>query len=241
MAYLFHQPNSNLISTELAPENSLLYQHSHTILNLFSTNYSNILKLRLNWRFPKLKTDDSENLVSSVVTLIPKPYIDALLAFNKMVEDRNVSWAVGGDMGEILRTVNVEPDCIEILTSEEGATQIWQSVQEYKPTEATLQTQLLQRPFKIEEKEFPVYVRSHYFEFNLNGIKIKIHGNLQYRIDRWDWGDPVEFKPDEIYVLNKKINVVPLPIKYEIYVYLRWTDRAEKISRVLLRGRRKHR
>jgi len=173
--------------------------------------------------------------LSRVLSIIPQKYIDALLALHARLEDKNIGWSISGDLGEELRTINVNPDCIEILTSKEGVEQIWEAMKEFNPTTIAFQTQQLSRNAIVEEKEYPVYVQSHYFDFSIDMTKVKVHGDLQYRIDTWDWGDKLEFTPEYTYLVGKKIAVVPLSLKYELYQMLGWTDRAEKIRQVLER------
>ena len=57
----------------------------------------------------------------------------------------------------------------------------------------------------------------------------KVHGDLQFKVDDWDWGDVLEFDPEYVYVVGAKIAVVPLSVKYELYRSLGWIDRVEKI------------
>lgn len=70
-------------------------------------------------------------------------------------------------------------------------------------------------------------------DFNLDAVRVKVHGDLQFKVGSWDWGDKLEFTPDYVYVTGKKTAVVPLPFKYELYRSLGWADRAEKIRRAI--------
>ncbi len=183
--------------------------------------------------------DEAMEQLSKVLTIIPKQYIDTLLALRKKLEGKNVEWSIGGDLGEELMTVQVEPDCVEILTSEKGVEQIARALAEFKPSRVNFQTQKLPRTAKIGGKEYPVYIRSRYCDFNVGKTKVKIHGDLQYRIDDWDWGDKLEFTPVTVSIVGETIHVVPLSIVYELHQRLGWTDRAEKVKNVITRGRRK--
>lgn len=176
-------------------------------------------------------------LMNGIISIAPTAYIDALLALDKKLHGRNVEWAVGGDLGEVLRTVNVEPDCIEIQTSKDGTDKIVEATSEFNPRDVSLETQQLPRNAVIEGKEYPVYVRSYYSEFNIGAVKVKVYGAIQYKLDDWDWGDKVEFTPDYVYVVGKKTAVVPLSLKYEFYQSLGWADRAQKIKQTLDRRR----
>jgi hypothetical protein len=173
--------------------------------------------------------------MNQVVTLIPVSYVDALLIFNSKLEGRDIAWSVTGNLGEALRTVHVEPDYVEIVTNSAGAEQIFQAVQEYTPSEIQQVTEALPRKAVVDEKEYPISVRSYFFKFKIGSVEFRIHGDLQYRIADWDWGDKFEFDPDYVYIVGQKISVVPLTIKYNLYRGLGWTDRAEKIVRVLHR------
>jgi hypothetical protein len=176
-------------------------------------------------------------LLNGVISIAPRTYIDALLVLHRKLDGKNIEWAVGGDLGEVLRTVNVEPDCIEILTSKEGAEKIVEATLEFAPRTVALEIQRLPRNATIEGKEYPVYTRSYYSEFNIGAVHVKVHGDTQYRLNDWDWGDKVEFTPDYVYVVCKKIAVVPLTFKAEFYQSLGWADRAEKIKQTLDRRR----
>ena len=179
-------------------------------------------------------------VLNGVISITPRGYVDALLTLHRILEDKNVEWTVGGDLGEALQTVNTEPDCIEILTTKEYAGKIFEANSEFNPTKISLEIQQLPRIAAIKGKEYPIFARSVYSEFKIGSIKVKVYGDLQYRIADWEWGDKVEFTPDYVYVVGKKTAVVPLSLKYEFYQSLGWTDRAEKIRQTLDR-RKAHR
>ncbi len=167
--------------------------------------------------------------------VIPGPYLDVLLILHDKLKNVKDTWAVGGQLGESLRAVRNDPTSVEILTSEKGVEQIFQAITEYSPTVPTAKTEKLSRDALIEGKAYPTYLRSLYSEFQIRNIKVKVFGNLQIKINDWDWGDPLEFSPEFTIVVGKKIDVVPLAIKLELYTLLGWIDRAEKIKKVLAR------
>ncbi len=175
--------------------------------------------------------------LSRVLSIIPRKYIDALLVLHAKLVGSDVDWAVGGDLGEQLRTINVEPDRIEILTSRDSVPKIAEAVKNFNPSKLSFEVQKLSRDAKIEGKEYPAYVRSYYFNFNIGTIRVDVYGDIQYKIDSWDWGDKIEFIPEYVSLVGKQIAVVPLKLKYELYQQLGWTDRAEWIRQVMFRGR----
>lgn len=176
--------------------------------------------------------------LASVLAVVEPTYIGALLALHKKLAKRGIDWAVSGDLGEALKTVQVAPDCLEIVMSRKGAAQIFLAVQDCSPKGVYFQTHQLPRNALVDGKEYPVYVRSYFFDFTINGVKAKVFGDLQFKISDWDWGGRLEFAPDHVYVVGVKTNVVPLAVKYKLYRSLGWVDRAEKVHRVLAKFNR---
>jgi hypothetical protein len=166
------------------------------------------------------------------ISLISPQYVKALLAFHEKMNGNPAQWALSGDLGEALRTVRVDPDCIEVVTDKTGAYMIHKAVEALKPTPVTYQTRQHPRNALVQGVEYPVSLRSHYFEFSIEGLPVKVHGDLQFRVGNWEWGDKFQFTPDVVYVVNRKTSIVPLDIKYELYMNLGWLDRAENIRKV---------
>ncbi len=184
-----------------------------------------------------VKKEEVMEQLSRVLAIIPQKYIDALLTLHAKLDGKQVEWSVGGDLGEELRTVKVNPDCVEILTSKEGAEQIAEAAKEFNPSKIAFQTRQLARNARLQEKEYPVYARSYYFEFKIDTTEVRVHGDLQYRVDEWEWGDILQFTPEYVNVVGQKFSVVPLSLKYEFYQQLGWGDRADKVQQVLERQR----
>lgn len=172
--------------------------------------------------------------LSHFITIVPQEYVDALLTLYEKLADKKIKWIVSGDLAERLRLVKVDPDCIEILTSKDGAEQIFQVFQEFKPQPISVQTQRLQRDAAIGRENYPVYARSYYFEFEVGCVRVKVEGDLQFKVGDWDWGEVFDFSPEYVYVTGKKTAVTPLKIQYEFYRSLGWVDRAEKIAQIAL-------
>jgi hypothetical protein len=167
-----------------------------------------------------------------LLIIVPPKYVSALLKLHEKLDGKNIEWALSGDFGEALRTVRVEPDCIEIVASKDAAQQIHDAAAELSGQPIAYLVQQLTRKASIQGKEYPVYVRSHYFELDIEDIKVRVHGDLQYRVNDWAWGDKLQFESDIVYIVGKKTSVVPLQVRYELYRGLGWSDRAEKINKV---------
>ncbi len=171
--------------------------------------------------------------LSSVLAIIDEPYIETLLMLHRKLSRKGIEWMLSGDLGEALKTVQVKPDCLEIVTTRKGAAQVFLAVQDCNPTGVYFQTHKLSRNAVVNGKEYPVYVRSYFFEFTLNDTRIMVYGDAQYRIGNWEWGGRLAVIPEHVYVAGEKTAVVPLQTKLDMYEQLGWTDRAEKIQQVL--------
>jgi hypothetical protein len=171
--------------------------------------------------------------IGHFVTVIPQKYLEALLAMHEIFEGKNIKWVVNGDLAERLRVIKVDPDCVEIVTSKYGAQQIFVLVQEFDPSNVSFQIQQLQREAVINGEQFPVYSRSYYFDFNIKGVAVKVHGDLQYKVGSWEWGEVFDFDPECVYIIGEKISVTPLRIKHDFYQALGWVDRVEKIDQII--------
>ena len=175
--------------------------------------------------------------LSHFVNVIPQEYLNALLILHEKLGDKTIKWVLTGDLAESLRIVKVEPECIEIVTSKDDAQRIFQAVQEFGPSPIKFQTQTLSRNALIQGKEYLVYIRSYFFEFSLNSVKVKVQGDLQYKVGQWDWGDVFDFTPEYVSVVGKRIAVTPLSIATELYQSLGWVDRVDKIKEVTQKSR----
>lgn len=179
--------------------------------------------------------EEIKKQLSGVVGIINPVYVSALMQLHEKLALVGVEWAVGGKLGEALRVVQVEPDCIDLVTTETGANQIYRAINGVKAENLAVQTQRLPRDALISGNSYPVYLRSYFFEFNLNKVPVRVYGDVQLKVNDWDWGDKLEFTPEYVYVAGTKMALVPLQFKIGIYTALGWTDRVEKINQILQR------
>jgi hypothetical protein len=171
--------------------------------------------------------------LKGIVSVTPHEYVDALLTLHDKLDSKGVKWIVNGDLAQALKVVDVQPDCIEIVCSKKDAEAIYNAVKDFSPTPFGIQTQTLPRNAVFQGQEYPVYLRSYYFDFAVKDILVKVEGDLQFKVNEWDWGDTFEFTPDYVSIVGKKTAVTPLEVLYELYASLGWADKAEKIKPIL--------
>jgi len=173
------------------------------------------------------------------LVVLNKPLLDATMAVGKALEGSSNKWALSGDVAEIISGVNVQPDHIEILTTKEGCEEIATKLESYRAAAPALIERQLEREARVGLKLYPVKIQSYLAQFNIGGSKLDVHGDLRIKVGEWDWGDPVDYEPDYVYVVGVKVPVVPLQLKSEIYNGLGWRDRATKIHEAVVRSRHK--
>ena len=169
--------------------------------------------------------------------VLSKPLLDATITLGEMLKDCNAKWAIGGDVAEVISGVNVEADRITILTTKEGCDEITRKLAKYQIGPPRILERMLARNADIDLKSYPVWVKSYNSRFDIQGSKLDVDGDLQIKVGDWDWGDPLEFEPDYVHVVNVKVPIVPLKLKNEMYTGLGWMDRAKKIHEAVIRSR----
>ncbi len=178
-------------------------------------------------RIPKL-----EELV-----ILSKPLLDATILIGKALTNCTNKWAIGGDVGEVISGVNVEPNHIAILTSREGCDEITRKLAKYQIEPPRTVERELERDAKVDLKLHKVRIKSYTSRFDVEGSRLDVHGDVQIKVGGWEWGDPLDLEPDYVYVVGVKVPIVPLKMKSELYTGLGWTDRAAKIHEAVMRSR----
>ena len=173
------------------------------------------------------------------LVVLSKPLLEATIIIGELLKNCSAKWAFAGDLGEILFGVNVNPDHIVILTNSAGCDEITQSLAAFKVQAPRVSERQVKRTAEIDLKPYPINIKSYYSNFNIQGLKLDVHGDLQIKVGDWDWGDPIDFEPEYVYVVSVKVPVAPLELKKELYRGLGWYDRVSKIHAAMARRHHK--
>ncbi len=171
------------------------------------------------------------------LVVLSKPLLDATITIGKTLLDCTNKWAFGGDVAEVISGVNVQANHIAILTTSEGGDELARKLARYLIEPPRMVERELERDAKVDLKPHKIRIRSYASRFNVERSRLDVHGNLQIKVGDWDWGDPLDFEPDYVYVAGVKVPIVPLKMKNELYTGLGWTDRARKIHEAVMRSR----
>jgi hypothetical protein len=171
------------------------------------------------------------------LVVLSKPFLDATIFIGKALVDCVNKWAIGGEVAEVISGVNVTPDHLSILTTKNGCEEIARKLARYQPEPPRIIERELERDAKVDLKPYKVRIRSYMSRFDIRGSRLDVHGELQIKVGNWDWGDPLDFEPDHVYVVGVKVPIVPLKMKSELYTGLGWDDRARKIHEAVVRSR----
>jgi hypothetical protein len=174
------------------------------------------------------------------IVMLSQPVLKAVIKVGESLRDIKAKWAIGGDAGEIMKGVNVHTDLLEILTTKEGTDEICAKMAEFVTLAPAPAEEKLERAADVDGNMLPVFVKSHYAELTVNGVKVKVYGDEQIKVAEWEWGDPLDFETDLVYVVGTKVPLVPLRLKSELDLGLGWLDRVELISDAVMRSQHRH-
>ena len=174
------------------------------------------------------------------IVVLPPPLLGTAIKLGKALKDIHAKWALGGDAGEVMLGVNVESDHLEILTTKPGTEEIASKLNEYQAVAPEEREKTLAREAEIDGGRYPVFVKSPYAEFTINGTLVEVYGDLQLKVGEWEWGDPLDYEPTVVSVVGTSLPVVPLRLKSELDLGLGWLDRVKLISDAVMRSQHRH-
>ena len=180
------------------------------------------------------------------LAILPPDCLECTRVVGKALSGKNSMnsmWGIGGDAGLVMHGVAVKPDHLEIVTTRDGAiemlTRLTLSSKE-SPSLPSLTEKKLTREAIIDGKNYAVIVRSYYSELMVGGVRVEIYGDKQFKIGEWEWGDPLEFKPEVTQVVDTDVFLVPLRLESELSFGLGWTDLSNKIAEAISRQTHRH-
>jgi hypothetical protein len=171
------------------------------------------------------------------LVVLSKPLLDATITIGNALKDCSNTWALAGDVAEVISGVNVQADQIAIITNRKGCDEIAGKLAKYQVEPPRFIDRELERDARVDLKPYKIRIKSYACPFDVEGSRLNVHGDLQIKVGDWGWGDPLDVQPDYIYVVGIKVPIVPLKMKSELYTGLGWTDRAMKIHEAVKRAR----
>jgi hypothetical protein len=173
------------------------------------------------------------------LVVLDKPLLDATIEVGNLLKDCQMKWAFAGDIGEILNGVNVQPDHLTILTNVAGGEEISKKLERFQVVASRHVETQIKRNAEIVPIPLPITIKSYASQFNINGQRLNVHGDLRIKVGDWDWGDPLDYEPEYVYVIGVKVPVIPLELKTQLYRGLGWYDRVSKIHAAMARRHHK--
>jgi hypothetical protein len=142
---------------------------------------------------------------------------------------------MAGDVGELLSGVAVRTDHLSILTTTEGCEEISKKLAGHIVENPGIVERKLDREARVDLSSYSVQIKSQEAKFQIDGQRLDVYGGLQIRVGEWEWGDPLDYEPDYVYVGSEKMPVLPIRLKKELYIGLGWMDRVKKINEAMTR------
>jgi hypothetical protein len=171
------------------------------------------------------------------LVVLNKQLLDTTVLIGKELSNCTNKWAIGGDVAEVISGVNVQPDHITIITSKDGCDEVARRLTKYQVERPRIIERELERDANVDLKPHKVRIKSYTARYDLGSSRLDVHGDLQIKVGEWDWGDPLDFEPDYVYVVGVKVPIIPLKMKSDLYTGLGWIDRASKIHEAIKRSR----
>ena len=167
--------------------------------------------------------------------VLSEPLLNATLKLAGLLRDCKSKWAMAGDAGELLSGVAVRTDHLSILTTTEGCEEISKKLVEHMVENPGIVERKLDREARVDLSSYSVQIKSQEAKFQIDGQRLDVYGGLQIRVGEWEWGDPLDYEPDYVYVGSEKMPVLPIRLKKELYIGLGWMDRVKKINEAMTR------
>jgi hypothetical protein len=167
--------------------------------------------------------------------VLSEPLQNATARVATLLQDCPSKWALAGDAAELVSGVSVRADHLTILTTTKGCGEITERLHQYLVRAPQDTEKKLDREAIVDTKSYQVHIKSIAAQFEIEKSMLDVHGDLRIKVGEWDWGDPLDYEPDYVYVGYERVPVVPLSLKTELYMGLGWMDRVKKIKEAMVR------
>lgn len=129
--------------------------------------------------------------------------------------DPPLEWALTGSTSFALQGVPVEPNDVDVQTTESGAYEIEQRLAEHVVEPVSFQSS--------------AGIRSHFGTLSIDGVTVEIMGAVQKRLADGTWEPPVDIEAHRQFVHFRDDHVPVLALGYEARAYeqLGRTERAQ--------------
>lgn len=195
-----------------------------------------MLNLPPNRTPPKIQPYPGKAPEPDEIVILSRPLLLAVLKLEETLTGPvRAKWALGGEAGEIMQGVNVTADRLVINTTREGTDQIWQAAEQYRTLAPAMAEKKLEREADVDGRMLPIYIRSYYAELTIDGTKVEVYGDQQFKVAEWEWGDPLDFEPTTTYIPGgRKLPLVPLNLQGQLALGLGWLDTVQLITEAVL-------
>lgn len=131
------------------------------------------------------------------------------------LEGQPITWVVTGSFGMALQGVPVDVHDIDLQTDEACAYAIERHLAEYVIT-----------PVHCRDS---THIRSHFGQFEIDGVQVEVMGNVQKRLNDQSWEAPVAVQRHRHWVTVDTMQIPVFSLEYEVQAY-RLLGRHEKAA-----------
>lgn len=185
--------------------------------------------------------------------MLDRSVLRAILEVFEALKGVRARWALAGDASEIVQGVNTHADSVEILVlgGEVDSREVHDALFTYfssRTGASAIATELQPREEELDRRaqiggvSYPILLRSLHSELETPQTKkkVKVDGDLRIKVGEWEWGDPIEFEPAYASIVGKRLPVMPLRLRSDLYFGLGWMDRVTMIHEAEQRSHHAH-
>jgi hypothetical protein len=145
---------------------------------------------------------------------LPDDHADAVGEIHDRLAETGIDWALTGSTSFVLQGVPLEPDDVDVQTTEHGVYEFDEVFEDCRVEAVSL--------------ESSAAIRSQFGRFEIGGVSVEVMGALQKRAPDGSWGSPPSIPDHREFVSFRGGTVPVLALSYEAQAYERLgrTERA---------------